>query len=139
MCLFVVVFCLFPLEYVWDLMISCTPKSVTGISNGFRAQNGPKCVCTPPPPPTHTHTHLTDPVHAEPNSLSAGVQPFKDPGSSGVVLMLSRAISSSIFQHFVLYCTPIFHKCNHVTHVVKVQALFPAKYKGVNGKYTPLI
>ena len=35
-------------------------------------------------------THITS---AEPNSLSAGVQgPLKGPGSSRVVLMLSRAI-----------------------------------------------
>ena len=35
-------------------------------------------------------THITS---AEPNSLSAGVQgPLKSPGSSRVILMLSRAI-----------------------------------------------
>ena len=38
--------------------------------------------------------------HAEPNSLSAGEQgPLKGPGSSRVVLMLSRAIWALFFKH----------------------------------------
>ena len=58
----------------------------TGVDPGFSfgggGGGGRKRLCA--------RTHITS---AEPNSLLAGVQgPLKGPGSSGVVLMLSRAI-----------------------------------------------